>query len=333
MNSEGGKIEPLISVIIPVRDDAGALGLCLERLKKLDYPPHRLEVIVADGLSRDETASLARQSGARVVTNRKQTVGPGRNRGFEIARGELIAFTDADCLPHRDWLKNCLKYFQDSSVAAVSGPVITPLESTSFARAIGYLYDLAGRLHSCAHRQRLEGVREVDDIPGCNSIYRREVLDETMPIDESLLTAEDAELNFRIRKLGYKLLACPDIIVWHQRRSSPKSFFRQVYRFAIGRLQAGKRDIKMLGPLHILVGLSIPLVLAAGGYLCVYGLLGLFLKIALASLLIFILLAWLSCRSLSIALNMPLAVAIFAIAWSMGFLRELFFPLKDTAGK
>ena len=58
----------------------------------------KLEIIIVDGLSTDQTDIVARELGATVISNVKQTVSPGRNIGFENAKGELIAFTDADCI-------------------------------------------------------------------------------------------------------------------------------------------------------------------------------------------------------------------------------------------
>ena len=103
---------PFISVIIPVKNEAILLSRCLDSLKHLNYPQEKLEIIIADGLSTDNTRDVALSYGAKLVANEKQVVGSGRNCGFKESKGSLIAFTDADCIFHPDWLKNSVKYFK-----------------------------------------------------------------------------------------------------------------------------------------------------------------------------------------------------------------------------
>ena len=119
-------ILPLVSIIIPVRNEAGLLKNCLESISNLDYPKERIEVVIADGMSTDGTAEVARQYGARVVLNEKKTVSPGRNVAFKPAKGEIIAFTDADCIVDKNWIKNSLKYFDDANAACVGGLTLPP---------------------------------------------------------------------------------------------------------------------------------------------------------------------------------------------------------------
>ena len=104
---------PFVSVIIPTKNEEALIGNGLSSLKDLDYPPERLEIIIADGLSSDRTAEIAESYGAEVVLDHRKSVASGRNAAFAVARGELIAISDADCTMDRNWLKNCLKYFQD----------------------------------------------------------------------------------------------------------------------------------------------------------------------------------------------------------------------------
>jgi len=118
--------EPMVSIIIPVRNEAGLLKNCLESISNLDYPKDRIEVIIADGMSTDDTVNTAKQLGARVVLNEKKTVSPGRNIAFKLAKGEIIAFTDADCIVDKGWIINSLKYFKDDKVACAGGPNLTP---------------------------------------------------------------------------------------------------------------------------------------------------------------------------------------------------------------
>jgi len=161
---------PLISVVIPVKNESAILGRCLNSLREVEYPSGRLEIIIADGMSRDESPALALSYGAKVVRNEKELVSSGRNRGFEAARGELIAFTDADCIFDKRWLANSLKYFDDKKIGGVGGTTLQPEDSSSFEKAIDCVFHMAELFQSTSHRRRLPGAKEAADIPGCNAI-------------------------------------------------------------------------------------------------------------------------------------------------------------------
>lgn len=323
----------LFSIIIPVKNEGFLLGRCLESIQKIDYPKEYIEVIIADGLSSDNTQEIASGFGARIIKNVKQVVVSGRNCGFREAKGEAIVFTDADCLFDTDWLKNSIKYFSDEKVGGVGGPTLMPVNSTSFEKAVDFIFYLAGAFQLTAHRKNIPLAKPVNDIPGCNAIYRREALEKVMPVDENFLTAEDVWMNFCIRESGYKLIFAPDVILWHHRRSSVRGLWRQVYRFAIGRLQVGKRNITLLAPAHVLAGLGIPLIITITISSYFYGMVAAFLAFTAVFLVLAMLRCFLKTRSFEAVLNLPLAMTIFIFAWSAGFLRELFFPLKDIGGK
>ncbi|MEW6108966.1 MAG: glycosyltransferase [Nitrospirota bacterium] len=323
--------EPLISIIIPVKNEAELLKKCLESIDALDYPKKKIEVIVPDGLSTDGASEIAKQYGAEVILNKKQTVSPGRNIGFKISKGELIAFTDADCIVDGMWLKNAVKYFRDENVACVGGPNLTPPEEGNFSKAVGFVFGQRIFAAGSVHARVLNEIKEVKSIPGCNAIYRKEALDKVMPIDESLLTCDDTELNRRLLDEGYKLLYTPDVFVWHHRRPDARRLWKQMYRYAIGRLQAGKRDRRMINIIHVLAGLGIPVILLIALFSPF-----LLLMLSAASFVFMIFTsayALMRLKSLPIALTVPVVITIMFFAWSAGFLRELLFPLEDTSGE
>ncbi|MCM8792653.1 MAG: glycosyltransferase [Candidatus Omnitrophica bacterium] len=322
---------PLVSIVIPVKNEAEILKRCLNSLLNLDYPRDSLEIIVADGNSSDETPKVAESFGAKVVFNEKEVVVSGRNVGFKASRGDLVAFTDADCTFDSRWLKNSLKYFEMPRVGGVGGPTLLPEESSDFEKAVDLIFLLAEKFSATAHRKEVSSFREVDDLAGCNAIYKREVLEKVMPIEEVFLTAEDVWMNYRIRHFGFRLIMAEDVYVWHYRRSSPKRFLRQVYRFSIGRIQVGMRNLCLLHSLHILTGWSLPVFL----FIFFYSLFKnpsvlLYLMIIIIALLIF---SFLKTKSLRVSLSFILASFLFVFAWSVGFWRQLLFPLKEIRGK
>jgi glycosyltransferase involved in cell wall biosynthesis len=324
---------PKVSIVIPVKNEGEILTRCLESLANLDYPRESIEIVVADGMSTDSTKEVALSHGAVVTDNPRQLVGTGRNAGFKKATGEIVAFTDADCIFDPAWIKNSLKYFSDNEIGGVGGITLLPESSTEFEKAVNFIFSLANTFRTTAHRQCAEKRCEVHDIPGCNSIYRRKALEKAMPVDENLLTAEDVWLNHCMREKGYKLLTAPDVKLWHNRRSSPTKFARQIYRFAIGRVQVGRRNAKLLNIFHFVIGLSLPILCVAYLFFRVRGVSGLLFAAILGAFVGLGLFALTRTRKIVSCIFVPFAALIFLTAWSAGFTKEFLFPLKDAAGK
>lgn len=326
-------MDPMVSIIIPVRNDAELLKNCLKSISEIDYPKDRLEVIIADGMSTDQSAEVAKAYGALVIENKKRTVSPGRNIAFEHSSGEIIAFTDADCIVDKNWIRNSLKYFEGdhNKVACVGGPNLTPPDESDFGRAVGFVFNQGLFAAGSIYARVLNTIIEVKSIPGCNAVYRREALQKVMPIDETLLTCDDTELNQRIIDNGYKLLYTPDVFVWHYRRPNPKGLFKQMYRYAIGRLQVGKRDHRMINPTHILVGLSLPL----GALILLFSpmVFLILLSLYLLMLVAYSLKALKESTSAIVALWVAVVITIILCGWSVGFVRETIYPYKEESGR
>ena len=327
---------PFISIIIPVKNEEMVIEKCLQSLKQLDYPINKFEVIIVDGLSADKTVEIAKNYKAKVITNHLQTVAPGRNLGFLETKGELIAFSDADCVMDKNWLKNSLQYFQDKNVGGVGGPNFIPKNGSAFNQAVDLLLNLGSILSNSVHVVNLKTVKPVQSLPGCNAIYRKEALKKVMPIDEGLLTCEDAEMNYRLSQKGYKLLYTPDVFVWHHRRDYPKKFWKQIYRYAIGRLQLSKKYPRTINLTHFLFGLSIPIFIGLILITILFNFSYLLIALGLivASITVILLgLSWARYKSILVGLDALLVMLIFTLAWSLGFLRELFLPIKNVKGK
>lgn len=100
-----------ISVIIPVFNDRERLKLCLTALENQTYPQELYELVLVDNGSEENIAEIAHQFKQVVLTTEKQRGSyAARNRGIKIAKGELLAFTDSDCIPANDWLERGVNY-------------------------------------------------------------------------------------------------------------------------------------------------------------------------------------------------------------------------------
>lgn len=326
-------MKPFVSIVIPTKNVEGLLGNCLKSLRELDYPQDRLEIIIADGLSTDGTVEIAQSYGAKVVIDRKKSIVSGRNVAFAVARGELIAISDADCVMDRNWLKNSLKYFEDPKVGGVGGPNLIPEDETAFGKAVGLIFDYAPYITKAAYTRVLNKVIESRS-HGSNAIYRADVLRRVTPVDERLIGGEDVIMNEEIEDLGYKLLYVPDVIVRHYRKPTPRKWWRQIYKYGKDRVLLSRKRGGNLHLAHIVAGLSVPVLAITCGVLVAVNP-WILLNLAWVLLLmagvaaVFTLVAT---KSLGTALNIPLALTTFFIAWSCGFLREFVVPEKPRKG-
>jgi GT2 family glycosyltransferase len=320
--------KPFVSIIIPVKNAAAFLPNCLKSLNKLNYPREKYEVIISDSDSTDKTQEIATSLGAKLVIADGPSVCSGRNSGFKVARGEIIAFSDADCVMDRDWINNAVKYFRDDKIGCVGGPSLTPPDETPFGKACGFVLSFPLFTAGSTYGLHFNEAREVLHNPGCNAIYPRLVLEKVMPVDECFVEGEDVIMNKKVRELGYKFLFTPDTKLWHYRSSTPRRFWRQNYRYAIGRVLMWRRSPKLLNPLHILVGFGLPILFAL---LVILALMGVELLIGtllagLGFLFFFSLLAWAKTKDWRVALRVPQVIYILFTAWSLGFMKETFFP-------
>jgi len=228
-----------VSIIIPTKNNADILEKCLESIRNLDYPRDEVEVIVVDGHSTDGTVEIAERYGCRVVYEDVGTIGGARNIGVEHSRGDYIVFTDADCVVDRDWLKNLIREFKDERIASVGGPNITPEDDTEFAKCVGVVLGFLSK-PGARYAFNTGKVIEIYHNPTCNSAYRKTVFQEVGGFNPKLITCDDEELDYRIRKRGYRILFTPYARVYHYRRPTWKRFAKMAWSYGIGRGQVIK---------------------------------------------------------------------------------------------
>jgi glycosyltransferase involved in cell wall biosynthesis len=182
---------PFISVVIPVRNDAARLAICLESLQAQDYPKDRYELIVVDNGSSDDSAEVAQSAGAKVLVHPQLRVGALRNRGVEISRGELLAFVDADHEVPPHWLSTAANLLlQQPEVHMIGSHYLAPLQGTWVQTAWE------------KHRLRDRSTKEVDWLGAGNMFVWRQDFLACQGFDEGLVAAEDVDLCYRVKRLG-----------------------------------------------------------------------------------------------------------------------------------
>ena len=228
-----------VSIIIPTKNNGNIIARCLDSIRELDYPEDKIEIVIVDGHSTDNTVEIAKRYGYRIVYEEVGTRAGACNIGVRKANGECIVFTDADCVVPKDWLKNLLKHFNSEKIACVGGPNITPEDDTEFAKCVGVILSFLSKPGS-RYGLNVDKVIETFHNPGCNVAYRKDMIEEAGWFNERLIACEDEELDYRIIEKGYRILYTPNAKVYHYRRSTWRKFYKQAYRYAVCRMQVIK---------------------------------------------------------------------------------------------
>ena len=227
------------SVIIAVRNELQHIKQCIQSVFNQDYTK-AYEVIVVDGMSTDKTYELLKKLQKKydfqLLQNPVLNAAAGRNTGIKYAKGKYTAFIDGDAIAHKDWLSQIKKTFEENDVSGVGGPDLLPKNSTSRSKMIGQIMTSpvarGGKLNPSTQHSLMEEEKLVDHIPTCNLCLKKEVLSKVGMFDEKFVKGQDLELNYRIRKNGYKLLYSPKIKVIHHRKHHTKDFTQQIYKWA-----------------------------------------------------------------------------------------------------
>jgi GT2 family glycosyltransferase len=186
---------PLISFVIPVRDDAERLRRCLESIEANGYSRREVEVIVIDNGSGDGSTRVACEAGAIVRRVTRATVAELRNHGARVARGELLAFVDADHEIDSTWVASAIDALADHHTGAVGAAYQAPADGTWVQR----VYD--------GLRRRTPGRRDVLWLASGNLAMRAEVFRQVGGFDGALETCEDVDLCARVRAAGYRVVS------------------------------------------------------------------------------------------------------------------------------
>ncbi len=210
---------PSMSVVICAWNSAATIDECLQHVCALDYP--NLEVIVVDDGSTDATAEIARRHRrVRVLSVPHAGLSVARNAGLAAARGDVVAYLDADAYPSPEWPYYLALGMDRANVAAVGGPNLPPpsdpLKAQAVARAPG------GPSHVLLTDDRAE------HIPGCNMAFWRQMVIEIGGFDPIYTAAgDDVDLCWRLLDRGYAIAFHPAATVWHHRRGGRRAYLRQ----------------------------------------------------------------------------------------------------------
>lgn len=215
-----------VSIVVCAKNEEKYIGGCLRNLTKQTVKP---EIIVVNGHSTDKTVSIAKRYADKIVEDKGTGISDARNTGWKVAKGDIVAYCDADCLPHRDWVKNIIKRM-DGNIC-VFGPLI-PYEGKAEVK-IGL--KVWGDIFMEA-----SSIFKYPCICAANVAFKKEILKEH-PFRYEIL--EDFDLGNRIRKEG-KVKFYRDLYMPISTRRFKKGFHRLAFKFYLlnyFRLKCGKK--------------------------------------------------------------------------------------------
>jgi glycosyltransferase involved in cell wall biosynthesis len=222
---------PIISVIIPVWNQAACLRRCLDALSRQTLSRSDFEVLVIDNGSEHSVHELASvYNFIRVLDEPKPGSYNARNTGIRHAKGRIIGFTDADCIPIPNWLETALNHFKNKPDLGLLGGKITFIDPTARSKNIYELYE--EKTFSVFNVEA--SIREKNFAPTANMFTRRAVFDLISGFDGNLRSGGDKDWGGRVAKAGLCLLYSDRTIVQHPRRSSYIEIRRKSLRIVGG---------------------------------------------------------------------------------------------------
>jgi succinoglycan biosynthesis protein ExoA len=241
---------PLVSVLIPMRNEERRIEACLQSLAAQDYPRERFEVLVMDGASSDRSRELvddlARRENLplRLIDNPGRTTARGLNLGLLAARGDVIVRVDAHAAVAPDFLKESVTALRETEADGVGGPIESAgegLVGEAIALAMSSPFGVGN-----AHFRHSRETRYADTV--AFPAYRRSLFDEVGRFAEDIEYGEDDEFNYRLGDAGKKLLLTPRINSIYYTRSSLPALFRQYLGYGRAKVEVLRRHPRQARP-------------------------------------------------------------------------------------
>ncbi|MDA0810909.1 MAG: glycosyltransferase [Verrucomicrobia bacterium] len=220
---------PKISVIVCTFNGVRTLNDCLRWIARVDYPDFEV-LVVDDGSTENVKAIVEKFSRVRYIKQKHAGLSAARNLGANKANGEILAYTDDDCMPDRDWLAHLALAFQrDPELAAVGGPNLPPPAENVIQACV-----IAA---PGAPTQVMLSDNDAEHIPGCNLSVRRSDFEAIKGFEECYdVAGDDVDFCWRLQIRGKRIGFAAAAFVWHYRRFTAKAYLKQ--QVGYGRAEA-----------------------------------------------------------------------------------------------
>jgi len=323
---------PKVSVIVPCYNEETTIGLLLEAVYQQTFPKQDMEVIIADGMSSDQTREKVAEFSKTypeliivLVDNPKRIIPAALNCAINASHGEFIIRLDAHSMPSTDYVERCVRELLANRAENVGGIwKIQPGKDDWIAKSISLAASHPLGVGDALYRYTTEA-QYVDTVPF--GAFRRELFDRIGLFDETLLTNEDYELNTRIRKSGGRVWLDPMIQSVYFSRSNLRNLGKQYFRYGYWKWHMLRRYPETLRwrqalPPAFVLSIAALFLLAPFFRICLI-LLGIVLLFYSLSLIIA---SWPIAnqeRDIRLLIGIPLAIVTMHYCWGSGFLWSL----------
>ena len=231
---------PKVSIVVCSYNGARTLHDCMTSLQDLHYPEY--EIILVDDGSKDDTQEIMQQfPRVRNIRQKNRGLSVARNVGIAAGTGEVIAFTDSDCMVDRDWLYFLVQTLLSSNFAAVGGPNISPPATDWIQATVG------AAPGSPSHVLLTDTIAE--HVPGCNMAYHKWALEMIGGFDPEYRKAgDDVDVCWRLMQSGYQIGFSPAAVVWHYRRFEVRTYFSQQVGYGEAEAMLRYKHLQYFGP-------------------------------------------------------------------------------------
>jgi len=253
---------PKVSIVIAVRNEAENLPKVIPTLVKQHYPVKDFEIIFADGKSKDRTREIIQEWQEKspvkitLLNNPKKDSGSGRNIGIRKAKGKYIAQLSGHTIVAPDILKVLVSKLekQPPNVAGVGCRHKDPPDSTPFQKTVGkLLYSKVGGVGTS--QQQGDKEKFVNSLSFI--CYRKKALLDIGLNDSKFKVGQDAELNIRLKKKGYKLLYTPQTWVEQYKRATYRGLAKQMFRYGYARMRMIRKHHDEFRPIYLAPALMV----------------------------------------------------------------------------
>ena len=222
---------PFVSVIIPTYNEDDLLKLCLDNLSKQSFPIDKYEIIVVNNsLTSSPEHLMSNYNNVRLLNEKKKGSYAARNKGIHNAKGDILVFTDADCVPSFNWLENGVNSLINTENCGIVGGNVE-----LFYRNPSFLTNAEFYEKTFAFKQKTY-VEKFNFSVTANLFTFKKVFDKVGLFNDSLQSSGDLEWGKRVYSAGFKLIYSDQVVVKHPARRRLKGLVKKHVRIVKGQL-------------------------------------------------------------------------------------------------
>src|SRR5258708_6999012 len=315
---------PLVSVIMPIRNEQAFIAQSLGAVLSQDYPANFLEILVADGMSDDNTraviAGLPHAERVKIIQNPRRRQAAGLNVVLKVAQGEIVVRVDGHTVIAPDYVRQCVLALQRTGAANVGGAMDT-VGVTPMGLAIAAASKSPFAVPSAFHVSKTEQYTDTVYL----GAWPRHILVELGGFSEGVGVNEDYELNYRIRAIGGKILLSPAICSRYYGRQTLGALARQYFVYGRSKVltlrrHPGSLRLRQLAAPVFVLGLLGGLILSP--FINVIRVL--WVTLVLTYVMLGVVFSLRVIRRVRVSVwRLPLVFTTIHVAWGLGFLSAL----------